>query len=988
MWTKTCTFLIIIFCVIVRYNVTYAKRILVISNLPSYSHQISYRGLWLELHKQGHEIVSVTTNPIQNSSLINYTEIDINYFYNGFPEYKSLPYLGSTLRLTTAYLNLPFLEAERNLIWFVGHILNQELYKDPEMKKLYAIDSNEHFDAVIVAQGPTISLNALAYRFNAPLIGISSLDVFNHLRYTFGSLILPSHISNWQINKPNEKNMSFWRRLVNFYDVWKQMYSWMNEHVAMEDAIAKKYLGEDLPHINDITRNMSIFLVNRHPAFVHGKPEQPNVIYYYGSHIAKVPDALPKNVKQFLDDAKEGFIYVSLGSNVKWEELPNNTLEAFVDGFSTLPYKIVWKLNPDLLPRKYKNILMLQWFPQQSILAHPNIKLFIYQGGLQSTEEALYYGIPLIGFPIIWDQTYQVRNIVRLGIGVHLQIDTISKETVKAAIHEVISNTSYKDQMQQWSKIFKDSPYDSLQNAVRWIEYVIRQNGTPFLRNNLCDDPWYERYDWDIIGFLAILLFIVFLISIWALLLILRFHLRIISRSLWHSRISDKMLKITCKMFIVLSLWFLLANNITNAGRILVIIPTPIYSHQIVFQSLCLALNRRGHELIIATPQPIKDSTLTNYTEIELSLSHSLVKQYKKNVPQLSLTDLLKLGWTLTHKISIPIYDNPKLKKLYHSNSNEKFDAVILELVGYPSLSIMSYRFNAPLIGIISMGIHNYHRYVFGSPIYSSHLSNWEINTLTENPSIWQRLWNFIETWHLIHFWINDFITMEQGLVKKHFGNDAPHIVDIIKNMSLLLVNENPVLTYPRPEQSNAIFFNGIHIQKTPPSLPKVSHPNIKIFIYQGGAQSTDEAVHYAVPLLGIPNMSEQENRVRRLVSLGVAISIKLNELTQERLNNAIHQIFNDKSYKEKMMRVSSLSKDQPYNSIENVIWWIEYVMRHKGANHLRFSDSDKPWYQRYDMDIIALFAIALFIMECIIALTIIQIIRFTLNNIALYSCH
>ncbi|KAG5335648.1 UD2B1 glucuronosyltransferase, partial [Acromyrmex heyeri] len=533
MWNKACTFLIIIFCVIVQYNVTYAKRILVISNLPSYSHQISYRGLCLELHKQGHEIVSITTNPIQNSSLTNYTEIDISYFYKGFPEFKSLPYFGSNFQLTTVYLNLPLLEAERNLIWIIAHVLNQEVFKNPEVKKLYATDSNEHFDAIIVAQGPTISLNAFAYRFNAPLIGVSSLDVFNHLRYTFGSLILPSHISNWQINKPNEKNMSFWRRLVNFYEVWKQMYSWMNEHVAMEDAIAKKYLGEDLPHINDITRNMSIFLVNRHPAFVHGKPEQPNVIYYYGSHITKVPDALPKNVKQFLDDAKEGFIYVSLGSNVKWEELPNNTLEAFVDGFSTLPYKIVWKLNPDLLSRKYKNILTLQWFPQQTILAHPNIKLFIYQGGLQSTEEALYYGIPLIGFPIMWDQTYQVQNIVRLGIGVHLQFDTISKETVKATIHEVMSNTSYKAQMQRWSKIFRDSPYDSLQNAVRWIEYVIRQNGTPFLRNDLCDDPWYQRYDWDIIGFLAILLFIVFLISLWALLLILRFHLRIISHSLW-----------------------------------------------------------------------------------------------------------------------------------------------------------------------------------------------------------------------------------------------------------------------------------------------------------------------------------------------------------------------------------------------------------------------------------------------------------------------
>lgn len=86
------------------------------------------------------------------------------------------------------------------------------------------------------------------------------------------------------------------------------------------------------------------------------------------------------------------------------------------------------------------------------------------------------------------------------------------------------------------------------------------------------------------------------------------------------------------------------------------------------------------------------------------------------------------------------------------------------------------------------------------------------------------------------------------------------------------------------------------------------------------------------------------------------------------------------------MVYLSSLFKDQPYNSTENVIWWIEFVMRHKKASHLQFSDSDKPWYQRYDMDIIALFSTILFIMECIIALTIIQIVRFILNNTVLYS--
>lgn len=168
MWTKACIVLIIVsLCVIVQHNVTYAKRILVISNYPSFSHQVSYRGLCLELHRQGHEIVSVTTNPMKNSSLTNYTEIDLNYFYNGFPEFKKLAYTS----ITTASLKLQLLDVERELVWTGMHILNREVFKNPKMKKLYTAGSNEHFDAVIVAQGPTASLNALAYRFNAPLIG-------------------------------------------------------------------------------------------------------------------------------------------------------------------------------------------------------------------------------------------------------------------------------------------------------------------------------------------------------------------------------------------------------------------------------------------------------------------------------------------------------------------------------------------------------------------------------------------------------------------------------------------------------------------------------------------------------------------------------------------------------------------------------------------------------------------------------------------------
>lgn len=79
--------------------------------------------------------------------------------------------------------------------------------------------------------------------------------------------------------------------------------------------------------------------------------------------------------------------------------------------------------------------------------------------------------------------------------------------------------------------------------------------------------------------------------------------------------------------------------------------------------------------------------------------------------------------------------------------------------------------------------------------------------------------------------------------------------------------------------------------------LARVAHPNIKLFIYQGGLQSTEEAVHYAVPLLGISIVFDQYTRLQRLASLGVAIHIKFNELTKENLDVAIRRILTDKRY-------------------------------------------------------------------------------------------
>ena len=59
------------------------------------------------------------------------------------------------------------------------------------------------------------------------------------------------------------------------------------------------------------------------------------------------------------------------------------------------------------------------------------------------------------------------------------------------------------------------------------------------------------------------------------------------------------------------------------------------------------------------------------------------------------------------------------------------------------------------------------------------------------------------------------------------------------------------------------------------------------------------------------------------------------------------------RSYKENIMRLSSLHKDRPIEPLDLAVFWVEFVMRHKGAAHLRPAAHDLTWYQYHSLDVI-----------------------------------
>lgn len=57
--------------------------------------------------------------------------------------------------------------------------------------------------------------------------------------------------------------------------------------------------------------------------------------------------------------------------------------------------------------------------------------------------------------------------------------------------------------------------------------------------------------------------------------------------------------------------------------------------------------------------------------------------------------------------------------------------------------------------------------------------------------------------------------------------------------------------------------------------------------------------------------------------------------------------------YQNRVKELKDLFRDQPMTGLEKTVWWIEYVIRHKGAKHLRSSAADMSWFEYYLVDVI-----------------------------------
>ncbi|XP_031330447.1 UDP-glucuronosyltransferase 2B17-like [Photinus pyralis] len=498
---ETMLALYVLLCVLVNANVGSGARILGIIPTPSFSHQIVFQEFWKELSLRGHKVTTMTTDPLKDPKLTNLTEIDWHFSYEIWNEGLHEAIEGSSQN--------PF-----NLIKMAVSRLQRINHKQLEHAPVQKLikDRSVQFDLVIV-ENLMPAMFAFAERFKCPFIGINSFDPPFHVYQALGN---PTHPVLYPDSiLPFKYPLSLTERIISvlYTLIIPLVPLFLGNH---DDQLIAKHFGEGYREIGEISKDVTMLFVNTDPIFHPIRPLVPTVIQVGGGAHRSPPKPLPKELKRILDEATRGFVYFSLGSNVKSKDLSNETRDVIIETFRELPYTVVWKFEASDLQNKPSNVHIQKWLPQQDVLKHPNIKLFITQGGLQSTDEAIYDHVPMVGLPFFADQHRNVEKMAEMGMGLYVEPKNLRKEDLKAAISEVITNPKYKKRIIELAALAQDQPMTGLEKAVWWTEYVIRHKGAKHLRSPLLDIPWYQYLLLDVIGvllsFFTLLLFILYLI--------------------------------------------------------------------------------------------------------------------------------------------------------------------------------------------------------------------------------------------------------------------------------------------------------------------------------------------------------------------------------------------------------------------------------------------------------------------------------------------
>ena len=179
---------------------------------------------------------------------------------------------------------------------------------------------------------------------------------------------------------------------------------------------------------------------NQTHTIVYTSPEfQPCAETFSDRYVFVGPSIRP--VTQSIEKTRKKLIYISMGT-------VNNNLLSFyktcLSAFENTPYQVILSVG---------NLVSLNEFgklPEQiSVFSHVDqiavlkkADIFISHSGMNSVNESLYFGVPLIMLPQTSEQSCVAERVSQLGAGIRLHKP--DADAIRNAVEKIFADGSYK----------------------------------------------------------------------------------------------------------------------------------------------------------------------------------------------------------------------------------------------------------------------------------------------------------------------------------------------------------------------------------------------------------------------------------------------------------------------------------------------------------------------------------------------------------------
>ncbi|XP_060532206.1 UDP-glucosyltransferase 2 [Cylas formicarius] len=380
------------------------------------------------------------------------------------------------------------------------------LLSDQETRNF--MHSGEKFDLLILDGAYPECALGFVHHFKVPFIYINTVGFYT------GSLSLAGNPTPYSVTpflaRPFTDNMNFIQRVQN--TLWNMAANAMHSVMVrfMIQKVLRKHLGNDVPAVYDMSRNVSFILQNGHATVSYPRPYLPNVAEIACIH-CRSPKKLPEDLERFIEGSgTAGFIYFSMGSSVKASNMPDYLRNMLMVVFRNLPQRVLWKYEADDMFDLPGNVMLGKWLPQQDILGHPKLRAFVTHGGLLSMFETIYHGVPVVSLPVFCDHDSNAAKAEEDGYALKLDLENLTPELLLRSIKTVIRDPRFRREVKRRQKLLLDQPETSMERAIYWTEYVLRHQGASHLQSPARHMGVVQYYLVDVIIFLLV----IFVVSI------------------------------------------------------------------------------------------------------------------------------------------------------------------------------------------------------------------------------------------------------------------------------------------------------------------------------------------------------------------------------------------------------------------------------------------------------------------------------------------